>query len=308
MTIRFGVLTDVHVVQDVTRQDSWHNPYDFAGVEQRRDRALELFENEAVDRVLLLGDLAHDGDLPSLRRVLRPDSSAAARLAVGGNHDGVRPTDRLSRAGPQSLRLPGWRAVRHGPVRVAGLRIVGRPQRGWTSARPPALATWGDAPVLLASHFPVLSRAGPLARRELPYAGDLTDRLAVAEALLARRAPTLVACGHLHVRDSVSSGSLLQLCFGAMIEPPFEATLLELAVEDCSVVVTRVAHELAQAGEERDPRLVGARESFRFEPGRGWRRLSTQERLGDTRVSERVDPQRGSLDLGVGEVGHGDHE
>jgi hypothetical protein len=268
--IRFGVVTDIHVVQDVTRQEAWHNPYDFAGVEDRRDRALRLFESQAADRLLLLGDLAHDGDLPSLRRGLRPGGFAAAQLAVGGNHDGRRPTAALSRAGAESLKLPGWRAVRHGPVRVAGLRVAHRAQLGWASARPPALATWGDAPVLLASHFPVLSRERPLAARGLPYAGDLVDRPALAGALRARPAPTVVACGHLHVRDSAASGSLLQLGFGAMIEPPFEATLLELAVDGGSVEVTRAAHELDEAREERDPRLVPARESWRFEPGRGW--------------------------------------
>jgi Calcineurin-like phosphoesterase superfamily domain len=268
--IRFGVLADVHVVQDVTRQEAWHNPYDFAGVEDRRDRALRLFESEAADRLLLLGDLAHDGDLPSLRRGLRPGAFASAQLAVGGNHDGGRPTGELARAGPQSLKLPGWRAVSHGPVRLAGLRVARRARVGWASARPPALATWGDAPVLLASHFPVLSREQPLAARGLPYAGDLIDRPALAQALLARQAPTVVACGHLHVRDSAASGPLLQLGFGAMIEPPFEATLLELAVDGGSVEVTRVAHELDEAREARDPRLVPARETWRFEPGRGW--------------------------------------
>jgi predicted phosphodiesterase len=268
--IRFGVLTDVHVVQDVTRQEAWHNPYDFAGVENRRDRALRLFESEAADRLLLLGDLAHDGDLPSLRRGLRPGAFAAAQLAVGGNHDGGRPTRALSRAGAESLKLPGWRAVSHGPVRVAGLRVAHRARLGWASARPPALATWGDAPVLLGSHFPVLSRKRPLAARGLPYAGDLIDRPALAQTLLGRPAPTVVACGHLHVRDSAASGSVLQLGFGAMIEPPFEATLLELVVNGGSVEVTRVAHELDEAREERDPRLVPARETWRFEPGRGW--------------------------------------
>ena len=114
MKIRFGVLTDIHVVQDVTRQEAWHNPYDFAGVEDRRDRALRLFESQAADRLLLLGDVAHDGDLPSLRRGLRPGGFAAAQLAVGGNHDGRRPTVALSRAGAESLKLPGWRAVRTG--------------------------------------------------------------------------------------------------------------------------------------------------------------------------------------------------
>jgi hypothetical protein len=274
VTIRFGVLTDVHAVQDVTRRASWHNQYDFAGVEERRGRALELFAKEGIDRLLLLGDLAHDGDLPSLRRMLRPSALDARLLAVGGNHDGARPTGQLARAGPESLTLPGWRAVRHGPVRVAGLRVARRAKRRWASARPPALATWGDAPVLLASHFPVLSRAAVLAERKLPYAGDLIDRASVAEPLLARGAPTVVACGHLHVRDSASSGSLLQLGLGAMVEPPFEATVLDLSVGDLSLEVNRTAHELGEAAEQRDPRLSPREQSWIFEAGRGWREAS----------------------------------
>lgn len=272
MIVRFGVVTDLHEVQDPTRRAAWHNAYDFAGVEKRRREALELFAQAGVDRVLLLGDLAHDGDLPSLSRMLRPDGVSAPVLAVGGNHDGARPTDQLAGAGPRSLTLPGWRAVRHGPVRVAGVRIVRRAQRRWAAARPPALATWGADPVLLASHFPLLSRATALAQRQLPYAGDLVDQAAVAEPLLARTAPTVVACGHLHVRDSASRGPLLQLGFGAMVEPPFEATLLELAVDGGEVEVNRAAHELDAAQERRDPRLVPAHESWRFVPARGWER------------------------------------
>jgi predicted phosphodiesterase len=272
--VRFGVLTDLHEVQDHTRQAAWHNPYDFAGVEQRHRRALELFAGAGIHRLLLLGDLAHDGDLPSLRRMLRADRLDVPVLAVGGNHDGPRPTDRLAEAGPRSLTLPGWRAVRHGAVRVAGVRIVRRAQRRWAAARPPALATWGGDPVLLASHFPLLSRAATLAQRKLPYPGDLVDRAAVAEPLLARSAPTVVACGHLHVRDSASRGSLLQLGFGAIVEPPFEASLVELETDGGKVEVTRVAHELGEAPERRDPRLVPALESWRFAPGRGWDRNS----------------------------------
>lgn len=272
MSVRFGILSDLHAVQDVTRRAAWHNPYDFAGVEERRERALELFAEAGVDRLLLLGDLAHDGDLPSLRRMLDPGLPAVPALAVGGNHDGARPTDQLARAGGSSLTLPGWRALGHGPLRVAGVRVVRRAKGRWAAARPPALATWGADPVLLASHFPLLSRTTALAERNLRSPRDLIDRAAVAQPLLARSAPTVVACGHLHVRDSAVVGSVLQLSFGPMVEPPFEATLLELAVGRGVVELTRVAHELGKAHEDRDPRLVAARERWRFEPARGWRR------------------------------------
>lgn len=274
MNVRFGVLTDIHGVQDSARSASWHNAYDFAGVLPRCRDALVLFEREGVDHVLVLGDVAHDGDLPSVRDVMEIVTSGPAPLAVGGNHDSAEPTLRLAEAAGDSLGLPGWRALKRGPVRVAGLRIRRRSQGGWRAARPPALRTWGDGPVLLASHFPVLSRVAAVAERGLPYAGDLADRAALEETLVGRDGVTVVACGHLHVRDSSVAGSLLQLGFGALVEPPLEASILELTVDASSLVVSRSAHELGRAPERRDPRLVAAEERWRHSPGRGWRRDS----------------------------------
>lgn len=269
MRIRLGVLTDIHMVQDTAREAAWINRYDFVGVEQRCRQALALFERSEVDCVLLLGDLAHESDLPSLRGVLRPLAAGLPVLAMGGNHDGPRPTDRLTEAGCGSLRLPGWRAVwpvagRPGPARVAGLRVVRRARLRFAAARAPALGTWDERLVLLASHFPLLSRKSALTDRELPYAGDLVDRAALAEPLCARAGPTVVVCGHLHVRDRVSSGTLLQLSCGALIEPPFEATIIELRDGPEGVEVERTAQELGEASERRDPRLAPARESWRF--------------------------------------------
>jgi Calcineurin-like phosphoesterase len=270
--LRLGVLTDIHAVRDPARRAGWINPYDFAGALERCRQALELFASARVDRVLLLGDLTHDGDLPSVRKVLKVAASSVPLLAVGGNHDSPDPTAQIARAGGDAVGLPSWRAVGADTVRVAGLRALRRTERRWAAARRPALATWDDAPVLLASHFPVLSRTRALTERGLPYAGDLIDREAVAEALLARPGPTVVACGHLHVRDSAASGPLLQLGFGALVEPPFDATVLELSGEDGRVEVVRRAHELGTAHERRDPRLAPAEESWTFEPERGWRR------------------------------------
>jgi predicted phosphodiesterase len=270
--VRLGVLTDLHAVRDVTRRAAWHNAYDFAGVEERCRRAIELFQRERVERVLVLGDIAHDGDLASMRRVLAPVTSGPPVLAVGGNHDSAQPTGQLARAAGASLRLPGWRATRTGSTKVAGLRIVRRARRRWAAARPPALATWGAELVVLASHFPVLSRREALAERGLPYAGDLVDRARVTNALVERAAPTVVACGHLHVRDSSAHRSLLQLGVGAVVEPPFEATVLEVTANGASVELSRTAHELGRAPERRNPRLVPARETWLFGPASGWRR------------------------------------
>ena len=268
---RVGVLTDVHVVQDNSRRASWHNVYDFAGVRERVGHAFELFARERVGMVLLLGDLAHDGDLPSLRDALAP--AAEGTFVVGGNHEGATPTEQLLAAGVERARLPGWRALRTGAgVRLAGVRVLGRAHNRWVAARRPALATWGSGPVVLASHFPVLSRAERVRAHALPYAGDLVNRARVAAPLTARAAPTIVLCGHLHVRDSHAERSLLQLACGALVEPPFEATIVELRESGAALEVVRSAHELGRAEERRDPRLAPAKESFGFSPGRGWRR------------------------------------
>jgi len=272
--VRAGVLTDIHVSLDPDRSASWHNEYDFAGLGGRLRGAAELFAAEGAGLVLALGDLAHDGDAPSLEAALSPLTSGPALHVVGGNHDGPRPTAALAALELDGVRLPGWRALRTmDAVRTAAVRVERRAARRWAAARPPAMTTWGDEAVLLASHFPVLSRAAEVHARGLPYAGDLLDRPALAARLLARPAPTIVVCGHLHVRESVASGALLQIACGALIEPPFEATILDLEAAGGDMLrVTRRAHELGAAPERREPRLSPADESWTFSPRGGWRR------------------------------------
>jgi predicted phosphodiesterase len=271
--VRAGVLTDIHVSLDPERRASWHNEYDFAGVRARLRQAAELFAAADVDFVLALGDLAHDGDAPSLREALAPLAGGAPLFVVGGNHDGLRPTAALAALTLDGIRLPGWRALRAAPrARVAGVRAECREPGQWTAARPPALATWGEELVLLATHFPLLSLAAEVRARGLPYAGDLAGRAVLADALLGRLAPTLVVCGHLHVRESTTSGMLLQLASGALIEPPFEATIVDAQPAGDGLRVTRTAHELDAAPERRDPRLAPAEETWRFSLRGGWRR------------------------------------
>jgi predicted phosphodiesterase len=272
--MRAGVLTDIHVSLDPERRASWHNEYDFAGTPARLARASELFAAERVELVLALGDLAHDGDAPSLRQAHAPLTGGPPLHVVGGNHDGARPTAALAALGLEGMRLPGWRAHRlTSDARLAGVRVERRAEGRWAAARLPALATWGDEPVLLATHFPVASRVSPVHAHGLPYAGDLVNRAALAGPLLDRSGPTIVLCGHLHVRESAASGSLLQLCFAASIEPPFEATILELEQDGDALEVTRSAHELGGAtAMRRDPRLAPAEEGWSFSPRAGWRR------------------------------------
>jgi Calcineurin-like phosphoesterase len=274
--MRVGVLTDIHVVEDTGRTSSWHNRYDFAGVEERIARAAELFAAEGVEDVLVLGDLAHDGDEPSLRRALEPLTGGPPLHVVGGNHDGPGATAVLATLGVTELRLPGWRALpsADGRVGIAGVRVARRASGRWGLARRPALLTWRERPVLLATHYPVISRLEPVRAAALPYAGDLADREALAQPFVERAAPTVVVCGHLHVREGIAEGALLQLACCALVEPPFEATVLALeAAGEGALSVSRFAHELGGATElRRDPRLTSAEETWQFSPLRGWRR------------------------------------
>jgi predicted phosphodiesterase len=259
-------------VEDTSRRQEWQNRYDFAGVEPRCERALELFADQRVDVVLLVGDLAEDGDLPSLRRALRFGFSGAPAFVVGGNHDGVRMLARALRAEPGKARMIGARGREIAGVRVAGLPVTRRRPGHWGCTKRPAVGEWGRGPVVLASHFPVLARERALREAGLRHPAGLLNRERIEDDLRGRRHPTVVVGGHMHVRDSAVAGPILQISCGSLIEPPFDATVLTVEAGDGSVTVERRAHELGRARERRDPRMVGARQRWRFRAERGWRR------------------------------------
>src|SRR5215203_6195011 len=50
----------------------------------------------------------------------------------------------------------------------------------------------------------------------------------VARLLLGREAPTVVVNGHVHLRATRIEGPALQVSCAALVEPPFEVTLLDL--------------------------------------------------------------------------------
>jgi predicted phosphodiesterase len=224
--------------------------------------------------VLLAGDLAEDGDVPQLRRALRLSRSAAPVFVVGGNHDGVGQLPRALRAEPGAARMIGARGRMIGGVRLAGLPVTRRSPGRWGSTRRPAVADWDRALTVLASHFPVLARERAVHEAGLRHPAGLLDRERVEAVLRRRRHPTVVVTGHMHVRDSAAAGSILQATCGALVEPPFDATLLTVAMNGASVTVERSAHELGSARERRNPRMAPARERWRFSPGRGWRRMN----------------------------------
>jgi predicted phosphodiesterase len=275
--LRLGILTDSHRTVVTGERGGWHNPYDFDGVSGRFERALRWLDRESVDVIAMCGDLTHRGDREAMRAVLEQCLRVSRRplVAVSGNHDVARGQDvlantigHLDRSG-LALARPEGDVVRG--VRVAGLQLA--PGSGWFGSRlrePPAVAAWGDEPIVMLSHFPILSRAAALATLGMPYPGDIIDRADVAAPVLARVAPTVVLSGHIHARDAHAEGPVLQLTQGALVEPPFDAAVVTVDVDAAGVSVTRRIDRTDDRRAEYEPTLVGGWGSWRYADGRWW--------------------------------------
>jgi hypothetical protein len=122
---------------------------------------------------------------------------------------------------------------------------------------------------VVASHFPVISRARRFAETGLRYPRGLANRAELCERL-SGKAPVVVLCGHLHGRDSHASGNVLQLCTGALVEAPYEAAIVEVTGSDERARVRRHAESLGPPPAGPDPVLAPADESWIFD-GAAWR-------------------------------------
>ena len=156
---------------------------------------------------------------------------AAANVAplatVNGNHD-----IRLGGEFAACARENGSGCSTRSRWRWPGSRSpVSRSSRG--AAPPQYLGRYGNSAgdaglVVVASHFPVLSEASRVAAAGLPYAGDLVNRADLEGGLRSDPRPKVVLSGHIHARCSTHDGTLLQFTAGALIEPPFDASILEI--------------------------------------------------------------------------------
>lgn len=270
--MRIGLLCDLHLADGRAAHAAWHNPYDFEGLLDRVAAALAAFAEEGVDVVAVGGDVAHhagEAELGPLDRLLA--GAPAPVVAVSGNHDGG--ADALLAA------LPSARGARPEGERIGGVRLAGMDLAGadWTGARTagaPAVGAWAGDPVVLLSHYPLLSHAARLSARGLAYPGDLLQRREHAAAIRRRGAPTVVLSGHIHARDAQRRGALLQLTAGALIEPPYEYTLVDVEPAADGVEVRRRARSLpGPAATGPLPVLSAADERFRWTAGSGWRRI-----------------------------------
>lgn len=260
MTVRIGVLSDLHCELEPAGSH-WINPFEPEHLDRRTDTALEWFSEAGVDLILLLGDIvqfAKPGDLAHV--FARLAAAEVAPLAtVNGNHDLRLGEEFAERACAHGIRL-----LYEEPFELAGVAVTGvAVDRGPV---PPQyvgrLGGWdGQAGlVVVASHFPLLSEASRVAGAGLPYAGDLVNRADVEGRIGSDPRPKVVLSGHIHARCSTHDGSLLQFAVGALIEPPFDATIVELDV--AALRARRTARRLGELA-ITDPVFVGEEERWR---------------------------------------------
>jgi predicted phosphodiesterase len=268
---RVGIISDVHHSVQPRPGLAYHNPYDVAGALGRLRASLEWFTQEQVDAVILDGDLSDLGDRASLAGVVEAvaEGWSGPALAVPGNHDVGDRHDALARAvrevGRGRVEMASPLAGSHGGLRIAGVE-------GLDGAGRLPGEGWGDGLIVLASHFPLVSRADVVQRNGFKYAGDLAGREALLAGVLGHPR-TVVVNGHLHVRDSHAEGGLLQLSVAAQVEPPFEATILDIDADPAGPTVRRRAARMGRSTVEGEPVLAPPDETWVLE-GERWLRAA----------------------------------
>jgi predicted phosphodiesterase len=270
--MRLALVSDLHMTLDPAASAAWHNPYDFAGLPGRIDAVGAVSRRAGVDAVVACGDLTHRGDEASARAVLERLSAQldCPVMVVAGNHDLLERDDQLERClngKGELLPATGLEAV---GVRLAGVPIERHPElraSRWTGTG--ELAGEGQVSVV-ASHFPVISRAGRLAELGLACPRGLANRRALHERLLGG-GPVVVLSGHLHARESHAEDNILQLSAGALVEAPYELAIVDVRAEGAAVRVRRCVHELGPPPAGPDPVLAPADEAWSFSPAAGWR-------------------------------------
>ncbi len=264
--MRIGVLSDLHCELEPTGS-RWINPFEPEQLDRRIDAALAWFGEAEVDLILVLGDLvqfANPGDLEhAFGRLAAADVAPLA--TVNGNHD-----LRLGEGFAASARRHGLRLLYEEPLALAGVALTGV-EAAAGPARPqyvgqPAAWSEGAPLVVVASHFPILSEAYKVAAAGLPYAGDLVNRSDVEARLVGDPRPKVILSGHIHARCSTHAGPLLQLTVGALIEPPFDATIVE--IDPAGLGVHRTARRLGEIA-ETDPVFAADEERWRW-AREGW--------------------------------------
>lgn len=279
--MRLGIISDAHLSPPGTRVSGFHTGYETAEIMTIYRLALQRCVQEDVDGIVLLGDLSQSGDGESLETGVRLAAETGRRVwAVSGNHDCFERVDALDaavrRGAADNVRL----TTATGEVVEVETRVTGfgttSGSWGYKACSHGGQHTdwWGNKLTVLLTHYPMISFSEKVSSASLIYGDDLEDREEVARPPLERSAPTVVVNGHIHLRHACVVGALLQVSCAALVEPPFEVTLLDFEVdpetEGGRVVVRRNSIPLDSSPAVRCPTLAPAQQEWAFEAGT-WR-------------------------------------
>ncbi len=277
--MKLGVLADLHWSVAPRGPERFHAPYAFEALADRCAAVVEAFVAHGCELLVVAGDLTHDGDAASCAAALDclVRTSPIPVAAVEGNHDVLCDEALVPR---QAAVRDGWRrAARLAGEQLVALRAVGVDRDGrWALDRGRTTIAAG-LPAVVVSHFPLVPHAGRVAAAGLPFAGELAERDALLAQLLATRTPTVVLSGHLHVRDAICHGNVLQVCVSALVERPHEAAVVDVDPLGGAVRCTRIG-SAARAAADRgaEPWLLApADERWDFADGSWTRREADVE-------------------------------
>jgi predicted phosphodiesterase len=270
--VRLALVSDLHLTMDPAISAAWHNAFDFAGLPDRLDRARAAFAEADADAVVALGDVTHAGDEASARFALERlcDGLDTPVLVVAGNHDQIERDDQLERCLPDGCELLAANGARSGSLPLSGVAVERDAEPGRTRWREGGELVGGEPVSVVASHFPVISRADRFAERGLAYPRDLSNREELRERLLGA-SPVVVLSGHVHARESHAEGNVLQLSAGALVEAPYELAMVDVEAAGAEVRVRRRVEALGPPPAGPDPVLAPADETWTFDAGE-WRR------------------------------------
>ncbi|HYI24492.1 MAG TPA: metallophosphoesterase [Thermomicrobiales bacterium] len=230
--MKLGILSDIHQQPPDAPGGGWFSPYPFHTVGDRLERSLAFLRDQEVDRVAVLGDLSNLGDVPSIRTVIEiVAASGIPAWVIPGNHDLMLDPGNfeqaLREASAPTVSSPvdtnptwnGWKVGAPAITRVQGHR--------YRLSADPDTDAWGDDPVVILSHFPIVGFGGDAATAGLKYAGDYIGAEEFTARLTARPAPVVATHGHLHIRNALASGSVLQASCGSQVDALYEVTVVD---------------------------------------------------------------------------------
>ena len=218
-SVRLAIVNDIHSAPAERPNGFWNGPMRYDRSLPRLDTALEWLTGSGPDILIVLGDLTEDGDDECLLPVLERLESVAPlpTIMLGGNHDGAL-LERLAAPPPQEDRGVTLMAptLRHEGGMDFSAELTELPEEGL---------------VVVATHFPFVSREAAFAERDLKYAGDLVNGAEIAHRLLGREAPTVVLTAHLHAGDVFTEGGLLQIVLPPLVEGDGATSLIDVVAE-----------------------------------------------------------------------------